>query len=225
MVEALVALLLGLFVLHVGLSTLAHVHRAYASMTSRLDALTAGRIARTVLRRELGRGVAPIDWSASADSLRLRAFRGAGFVCAPGRSAEEVVVAYRGDRLPEPAKDSLEVTTVDGVTARFDLESRGAAAAPCLGADSMEVILRLGAPETLPAGAVLVRVFETGSYHFSGGALRYRVGYGGRQPLTPEVWQNRPTGFLPGDSTVRMRWIPDGPTGRSVSEFLAWAAR
>ena len=33
---------------------------------------------------------------------------------------------------------------------------------------------------------VLLRVFEKGSYHLTGRAFRYRVGLGGRQPLTPE---------------------------------------
>jgi hypothetical protein len=37
-----------------------------------------------------------------------------------------------------------------------------------------------------PTDPVLGRIFEGGSYHFSGGALRYRRGAGGRQPLTPE---------------------------------------
>ena len=34
------------------------------------------------------------------------------------------------------------------------------------------------------AGATLVRLFERGSYHLSDDALRYRIGSGGRQPLT-----------------------------------------
>jgi hypothetical protein len=32
----------------------------------------------------------------------------------------------------------------------------------------------------------LVRLFESGEYHLADGALRYRRGGGGRQPLTPE---------------------------------------
>jgi hypothetical protein len=39
-------------------------------------------------------------------------------------------------------------------------------------------------------GALVVRVFERGSYHVSGGALRYRRGMGGRQPLTLDVFDD-----------------------------------
>ena len=39
--------------------------------------------------------------------------------------------------------------------------------------------------EPLPGGALFGRVYERGSYHLTLGALRYRRGGGGRQPLTP----------------------------------------
>lgn len=224
-VEALIALLLGLLVVHLGLSALVRVRGSHESILTRFDALASGRVARTVLRGELRRGVAGEDWTVTTDSLRLRAFRGAGFVCSGGGAPGEVVVAYRGDRLPEPAKDSIEVTTHAGSVEHLDLVGRGTAPGPCPGADSSETVLRLTALDTVPPGTLLVRIFETGSYHFEGGALRYRVGNGGRQPLTPEVWQGPSTGFLPVDSTVRMRWTPVHPTARTVSEFLSWAPR
>lgn len=41
--------------------------------------------------------------------------------------------------------------------------------------------------DSVPAGLILVRYFERGSYHLSGDALRYRRGRAGRQPLTPET--------------------------------------
>ncbi len=220
--EALVGLLLGLGILHVGLTTLTEVRDAYASLTGRLDALTSGRIARTVLRQDLARGVVGVDWWGDSDSLRLRAFRGTGVVCAAGRSANEVVVAYRGDRLPDPAKDSLEVTTGEGVVHPLDLSGSPAAAVTCPGTDSAEVALRLTAAWAIPPGALFVRVFESGSYHLTGSALRYRVGSGGRQPLTPEVWVDGGTGFLHSDSTLRIRWQPAERLARPASEFLGW---
>ena len=39
-------------------------------------------------------------------------------------------------------------------------------------------------------GALVARIFERGSYHVSGGALRYRRGMGGRQPLTLDVFDD-----------------------------------
>ena len=38
-----------------------------------------------------------------------------------------------------------------------------------------------------PAEPILLRFFETGSYHLGDDALRYRRGSGGRQPLTEPV--------------------------------------
>ena len=38
--------------------------------------------------------------------------------------------------------------------------------------------------------AGLILVFETGTYHLSRGALRYRRGRGGRQPVTEEVLES-----------------------------------
>jgi len=45
---------------------------------------------------------------------------------------------------------------------------------------------RLDVP--IQPGMLVARLYERGSYHLSGSALRYRRGASGRQPLTPELW-------------------------------------
>ena len=44
-------------------------------------------------------------------------------------------------------------------------------------------------------GALVARIFERGSYHVVGRALRYRRGLGGRQPLTPNVFDDDRSGM------------------------------
>ena len=73
---------------------------------------------------------------------------------------------------------------------------------------------RLGAA---PADPVLLRLFETGSYHLSGGALRYRRGSGGRQPLTAAVLEGG--GIVDTLGAVRA-YVTLGP-GPSRTLFLA----
>ncbi len=54
---------------------------------------------------------------------------------------------------------------------------------------------------------VLARLFERGSYHVSGAALRYRRGRGGRQPLTPEVFDTPPSGFVKEGGSLALEWM------------------
>ena len=221
--EALVALLLGGFVLHLGWATIRGLDAAEERARMHGDAVVSARIVRSVLRRELAHAVTGRDWSAIDDSLSLRAFRGTGLVCPPVASpAGPLVVAFSGDRRPEPSKDSVELVSVDGSVAYLDL----------LAADDVALSCRLGTPEetvmewvvsgALPEGVVAARVFERGSYHFNGSAFRYRSGAGGRQPLTPEIWDDRDTGWLLGGSSVAVRLAPRQGAGRSWGAFLAW---
>lgn len=221
--EAIVALLLGLFLIHLGLTTTAHLRTAGATMGTRLDLLTATRIVRSVLRRELGRGVADRDVVVAGDSLRLRVFRGTGVVCSTDPTASEVMVAYRGDRRPQPAKDSVEVTASDGSLSHQDLVGWSAASTGCPGVAPEEELMMWRLDGPLPAGSVVARLYETGSYHLVAGALRYRIGAGGRQPLTPDVWSR--TDFVVGDSAVRLHLEPRAAVGSTVSEFLVWGRR
>ena len=60
----------------------------------------------------------------------------------------------------------------------------GAANAPtCSAGEAVGLVLSLD--RTLPRSPVLMRAFERGEYHAVRGALRYRRGAGGRQPITP----------------------------------------
>ncbi len=160
----------------------------FAGAQSRLVALThdraraaeATRIPRTILGGEL-RALAAADISAlAADSIRIRAVRGGGAICAVDGSS--VLVRYRGVRLPEPEKDSVLLIgseAPDGVPVAV----RGAAVDEACGGT-----VRLGlevAPEVRGGWAL---VFETGAYHVGDGALRYRRGAGGRQPMTETLF-------------------------------------
>lgn len=140
------------------------------------------RVADIVLGSEV-RALAPADISAlGPDSLRLRAFRGGGRICAG--EADVLLVRYQGVRRPEPAKDSVLILG--------EADSRGAPRAlrGVSGDDRCGGSLRLQlVPEprdSLSSRRGWVLVFESGAYHLSGGALRYRRGAGGRQPLTEE---------------------------------------
>lgn len=224
MAEALVALLLGLFVVHLGLTTLHRLDRFEQRASRRQDALLSTLIARTALRGELARGEAGRDWTVGGDSVALRAFRGTAVVCAVSASGLELVVAYRGDRQPDPAKDSVEVTGADGSITAVRLSSNGPSSAPCPLASAGEVVQAWTVESAVPSGALLVRVFESGSYHLAGSALRYRIGAGGRQPLTPEVWRDAATGLTRSDSAVILELAPFPGYGADRAEFLTWIA-
>ena len=151
---------------------------AHAERLARADAL---RVAGVVLGAELA-WLAPADIAgAGPDSLRIRALRGTGIVCAGG--ATDVLVRYQGLRLPEPEKDSVLV--VERAERTIALSTVAAAPGACF-AGTDETVQRWSGVGPIPTGAVLL-VFETGSYSFGGGALRYRRGRAGRQPLTGEL--------------------------------------
>ena len=219
LVEVLVALVLGLFVLHLGHATLGALGDARRSLERRVDLLTAERVARTVLRGELRHGVGERDWHATADSIGLRAYRG---VCSVDAERGRAVVTYRGDRRPSPVKDSLEVLDSRGRLIHRRLDRVRSVTPMCSGLGPDEVALEVGVEGTLPGDALLLRPFESGSYHLHGAALRYRVGRGGRQPLTPEVWEDAHTRFLVGDAAIGVRLTPRRPGRAHTAGFLAW---
>lgn len=219
--EALVALLLGLFVVHLGYATLARVRSVQTRLAARTDGLTAMRVARHTLRRELGYARPGRDWQSSDDSLSLRAFRGTALVCPLDSVAAELTVSYEGDRRPDASKDSVLLLRGDGTHESRALAAVTAAAVSCgrEARDGLET-WRLDAP--VSPGPVVARLYERGSYHLSASALRYRAGDSGRQPLTPEVWSgttrwDRSGGRLRLDARFR-----DPALGRPWSAFLSW---
>lgn len=185
-VEALLALLLGGAILFSALGLLSAQRRSAERLIAQGEGLLARRVIRTVLGEELRRGVEGRDWVApGGDSVRLRVFRGLAFMCPSGRP-NRFLVRYRGSRLPNARKDSALVLGPAGRWRAVDLIARRPTMLTCPGAPSEAVELWVLTPSV--PGAVVARLFETGSYHLSGGAFRYRRGRGGRQPLTPQVF-------------------------------------
>ncbi|MGH6918133.1 MAG: hypothetical protein ACREJ0_10555, partial [Geminicoccaceae bacterium] len=119
----------------------------------------------------------------STDSAAFRTFRGVGQVC--GVSGAVATIAYRGLRDPDPAKDSVLIASVFPERAAA-LASYGPGASSCVIAGSALLFdVRLVADSLALGDAILL--YETGSYHLSGGALRYRAPGGTRQPITADV--------------------------------------
>jgi hypothetical protein len=220
--EALVALLLGLFVVHLGFSTLERVRAVQGRLTARTDALVAMRVARHALRRELGFGRAGVDWRADGDSLSLRAFRGVALICPGGGSTDRITVRFTGDRSPDPAKDSLLVVLPEGREEIRRLVAVGSASSGCAAVPESKLeTWQLDAP--VSGAAVVARLFERGSYHLAASALRYRRGFSGRQPLTPDVWSPA-TAWTRSGARVGLSAEPrDSAMGPTWSAFLAWS--
>lgn len=187
-VETLVALLLGLFLLQAGMWTVARARTLHERLAARAEALAAVRLAGSLLREEASSGMEEVDWHVSGDALSLRAFRGTGLVCGAQSGADTVVTAFRGYRRPDPSKDSVLLLYPEGEREIVALRAWSASADTLCDGNPLSdrVVLRLAS--IVPRGAVVARVFERGGYALSGRALRYRRGAGGRQPLTPELW-------------------------------------
>lgn len=186
------SLLLGMALVGLGWRTLSHQRLIAGRLIHEMDVISARRLATTVLGRDLRRGIAGRDWLGPVgDSLPLRAFRGWGLACPGGTTGPGVtVVAYRGERAPNPAKDSVLVLTDEGWLAA-DLVGRAGTTQPLCpdGLDSDTELWTLDPP----VSGALMRVYEHGSYHLADGALRYRRGRGGRQPVTAEVFRESST--------------------------------
>lgn len=154
--------------------------------------------------------------ASSHDSLAIRAFRGFGLPC--GVTAAGVLVRYTGDRMPDATKDSvLVITSSVGESATVLLQSTPASGqCPSLAG---EVILEWRTGHALPLTAVLL-AFESGSYHLSTGAFRYRTGAGGRQPLTPAVLQHPGSRFMGVSAqSIRFQLESDSVTTNHAASF------
>jgi hypothetical protein len=195
----LATLLCGLLIVQVRLA------RRVADRARTADAV---RTARVVLDGEARRGTARDVRAMAPDSFAARSFRGVGLVCAATDSLR-VHVRYRGDRLPDPRKDSLLVVGVRGERT-VALADVNAGAAPGCRSAAGEVILHWRAAAPLSDAGVLL-VFESGSYYLSGRALRYRLGAEGRQPLTADLFAHPQTSFIGvADDGLRFRLQPIG---------------
>ena len=212
LVEVLIALVLGVFVVQLGFATLGQLDRFAADASKRSDVAMSIRIARSVLRDELAVADSARAGGVAGDSVALRAFRGVGVVCPGSISGSTVLVAYAGARQPDSTKDSLEVITASGRTRVIGFDVVSASAALCATRRGAEVVQLWTAATPVPPDALLLRPFERGSYHLAGSALRYRAGRGGRQPLTPEVFDDGRSWIVDSADVIAARLTPIGGT-------------
>ncbi len=226
LVETLVALLLGLLLMQAGMAAVGRTRLAHARAMERADALSAVRLTGALLRAETAAGRAGVDWAVADDSLALRAYRGTGLVCGEHEAPERLVVSYGGYRRPDPTKDSIEVVYADGARAVLALTGVAEGPSTCWGA-LLEGGLALELGGAFPPGGVLARVFERGAYSLSGRALRYRRGAGGRQPLTPELFERESGwGLADGRLSAELVWrvgaVPGAITGTGPGPLRRW---
>jgi hypothetical protein len=205
--ETLVALLLGWGLAYLALSTLARQRTIQVRMTRRAESLATVRTARNVLHAETRVGDSERDgWSVAGDSLAIRAFRGTALICPLDEPSSEILVQVEGTRRPDVSKDSVMIVGGGGVAMALKLESRSRVEGGCphgLGGH----LERWSLSGLVSPGSVVARYYERGSYHLANGALRYRRGAGGRQPLTPSVLDDKESRFeeRAGGVGVRLR--------------------
>jgi len=223
LLETLVALLLSCLVIALVLGVLARQRAVLASLAARADRLAAVRLTRHLLLTEGRQAAGDFAWAAGADSFALRAFRGYAVVCACVEAEREILVRAEGVRSPDPAKDSILVLLSTGRVQALALLDRSPSGEPCLGV--LEPTERWTLSDRVGPGAVAARWFEHGTYYLTGGALRYRRGQAGRQPLTPEVLTGPGTGFRPGVGTVGISLrIEHPPASREGWDFtMRWS--
>jgi hypothetical protein len=192
--EAVAALVAGAVLLSVVASALRMQARIAADVRLAAAAADGSRTAWAVLSAELRYADPSTDVrAAAADSVALRSYRGLAVPCAaPDR------FAYRGMRRPAAAKDSV-VGSISGVTALVVSVADVAGDVP---GDSLcgdvggTLLLRMQMQPALEEERQPLLIFESGAYHVSGGALRFRLGAEGRQPLTDEWLDPRASGFV-----------------------------
>lgn len=201
--EALVALLLGWGIVQLGLSVLAGQRRHRVAMVATSEWLAARRVARHLLGGEVRRTDGGGAWRASADTLSLRAYRGYALICPEALPTSTVLVRPGGVRKADPAKDSVTLLGTEGPRT-LALRSRTAVEETCPGVPDgpME---RWQLSGEVPRGTAAAKFFERGSYHLWGGAIRYRRGAGGRQPITPEQLATPPSSFDLQGQVIRVR--------------------
>jgi len=190
--ELAVALLLASIVGAAVLGLLSSSTQAVRQLVARSDQAEVRRTVSALLHEELSVGVAGRDWAVDGErAVRLRAFRGYARVCSDDGGI--LTVAWRGQRLPDPTRDSVLVLTADGRWHAVDLAWEGAPPEPArCGPLAEEGVFRERAggwrlSGEVPEAPLLLRSFEQGRYSLEDGAFRYRQGTGGRQPLTPEL--------------------------------------
>jgi type II secretory pathway component PulJ len=182
LLEALVAILLSALVIQGGWTVMATLREAGGRTADWAEGLETVRTTAWLLGEEF-QGTTPLRdwWAGEGDSVSVRAYRGLALVT--GIGAEGVEVCFRGVRNPNPEKDSVLFLGEGGGWTAHALDGRTRGEAGCAG--DGEGWAELWMVDPAPGTARLGRIYERGSYHLTLGALRYRRGGGGRQPLTP----------------------------------------
>jgi prepilin-type N-terminal cleavage/methylation domain-containing protein len=216
--ELLVVLAAGGIIIAVLLGLLAAQVRLARDVARRTAAADAVRVSNGVLAGELRRMAAQDLRALATDSMAIRAFRGAAVPCA--RAGADLIVRYRGERLPDPRKDSVLVIDASAAerTARLT-DVRSAPAQSCSAGDG-EVVATLSLAPS-PDSAALLLLFEPGSYHLSRRALRYRLGAEGRQPITAELLVQPPTRFVAA-AAAGVSLVLAADTARTRTWFLSF---
>lgn len=220
LVEMMWALVLLALVTQAAWTVLGRHRVAADHVTMQAEGLETVRTVAWLLSEELAGGRQGEDWELfGEDSLRLRAFRGVGLVRQDLSRDGRTTFCYQGIRNPNPEKDSVMVLERSGAWQVVGLESRDRRDEPCQGIGGGWLEDWVMVPE--PAGPVLGKLFERGSYHLSGGALRYRRGEGGRQPMTaPRIL--RGTFGSGGKGKPALQWNLALSWGASRADSLAW---
>lgn len=214
--EVLVALVLtGVIAAAAAGAVVAH-RGVLATVLGRAQEDEAVRVVRGVLAEE-ARGGAPGDvLSAGGDSVSVRGYRSRALVCDP-RPGSGWRVDSRGVRRGDPDKDSVRILGADGRWREARLTRVGGRPGPCDDPAAAETWEVEPAQEVPP---LLLRSFERGSYHLAQGALRYRRGPGGRQPLTPELFDDRRSHLVLGSGELRIHLVPVGGGEGSVDRVV-----
>ncbi|MFW6079976.1 MAG: prepilin-type N-terminal cleavage/methylation domain-containing protein, partial [Gemmatimonadota bacterium] len=182
LVELLVALALTALLCGLLVGPVVTVEGWARRQAVRIVVAEAMRVPAAALRAEL-RWLRPdTDIGAmGGDSIALRAFRGEAIVCGVDEDGH-ALVRYRGVRRPDPEKDSALVVAGAGAGTPAALRSSTTALDDCETGPG-ESVLRWSLDAPLAIGSLLL-LFERGSYHLADGALRFRRGLSGRQPIT-----------------------------------------
>jgi hypothetical protein len=188
-VEVIVAGVLSSIVLACAAMLLQSQSRMAHNISTRSERNDAGRSALLTLRAELQTVTPATDLrSIARDSIASRIFRGIAVVC--GFRSGSTYVRYEGLRLPDPAKDSAVQVGIENVTVLESVSSNDDACPHTIN----EEVLTFTWQTAAPIGSLWL-VFESGAYHLSTNALRYRRGAESRQPITNEIINDRASSF------------------------------
>jgi hypothetical protein len=161
----------------------------------RIDVADAVRVTSHVVAGEVRRMAPPDLRALSRDSMAIRAYRGAAIVCA--RDGEHLGVRFRGDRLRRilpriPFWSCLRSPQNVPCVCSISVMRR-----PTCVAKPGETLMSWTVQPAIDMASVLL-IFESGTYYLTAGALRYRLGAEGRQPVTTELFLPPFTRFVAG---------------------------